>query len=187
MLNAFVPSWRGLRGRTAACLVATSVVAVLLVPEFFFGLDLRRSVEPLLVAAAATAVACFFSIVARARWHWATKTLILLGSVLCVLPLVLRMLVASMTGEGPSLKLSNGCTIEVLHVGAFGDSGDVVGQRCAVASLWTRHTPLTYFGRATVEDLALVSRTTGEDLIALTIVEYPKQPFTVTLPLPGRK
>jgi hypothetical protein len=180
------PRWQGLSAPAVAFLVASTVVAVLLAPELVFGLDLGRSFEPLLWVTAATAVVGFLWVVARARWHWATKTLALLGIAICALGLLLRMLVMSMSADGPALGLGNGCSVRVLHVGAFGDSGDTVEKSCVVAALWMRRTALTHFDRESVMDLKpLPSKTPDTLLVEMTVMAYPKQRTAVMLRVPA--
>ncbi|MCE4557231.1 hypothetical protein [Pelomonas cellulosilytica] len=177
--------WQKLSAPAAGFLVAAAVVTVLLAPEFFSGLNLRRSFEPFLWIVAAAAAFSFLWVVARAQWHWAIKTLALLGLLIGVLGLLLRILIASMSSEGPALVLDNGCSVQITRVGAFGDVDNNVERNCVVAALWMRRTALAHFDRESVRDLKLLpSKTPDVQRVAMTVQDYPKQAITLVLPLP---
>lgn len=186
LLNAAPACLRRLPALTTCFLAAAATVAVMITPEMLFSWQLRTSLERLLWAVGAlTSVLCVM-VVARARWHWATKVLAFLFVSLCALALLLRMFISGMSVDAQSLGLGGPCVVQVTRTGAFGDYQDIVQRHCAVAGLWARTTPLASYRRESVAALKLVPPTVpGTQSLALTLTEYGRPPRTDVLTLPA--
>ena len=101
--------------------------------------------------------------------------------------LLFTLLLETLQATQLTQRLGDGCRVDAVRVGGFGDTDLNVSRFCSVGGLWELRTPLLSDSEATISRLALaLPAADGAEQVTATLGRYGKPDEEVTLRLPAR-
>lgn len=157
-------------------------------PVLAFGWALRQElVHAFLIAALLSSFLITRWLLRTVKPTWFAKLSAGIVAIFSIVGLLLTLLVQTLQATQLTQSLGDGCRVDAVLVGGFGDTDLNLSRFCSVGGLWEIQTPLLSDSAATISRLALaLPAVNGAEQVTATLSRYGKPDEEFTLRMPAR-